>query len=71
MTRDFIDDFAEACQREGVAFVVIVQAKDGKSAFVRFSIENWKLGRDCPKSEDIKQLIESLGMDEEEGGDEE
>lgn len=66
MTRDFIDEFSEACEREGVAFVVMVQAKDGQSAFVRYSIENWKQGRNCPKSEDIKQLIDSLGMDEEE-----
>ena len=64
MTRDFLDDFSEALEKEGVAYIVIVQAKDGQSVFVRSDLENWKQGRDCPKSEDIKQLIDSLGLDD-------
>ena len=70
MTRDFLDDFTAALEKEGVAFVVIVQAKDGGSAFVRTALENWQVFGEpkVPKSENIKRLIESLGLDDEDGG---
>lgn len=65
MTRDFLDDFTAALKKEGVAYIVIVQAKNGKSAFVGSDLKKWRVHRECSKTEDIQQLIGSLGLDDE------
>lgn len=43
MTRDFLDDFSEAAEREGIPFVVLTVARCGDDTSVRASLRSWRL----------------------------
>lgn len=60
MTHDFIEQLAEACQKEGCPYFLIVQAPDGQSCHVVSDLDEWKPVGHRSKAEDLKQLIDAL-----------
>jgi hypothetical protein len=44
MTRDFIEDFKAACEKEGLPYVVFYQDHNGKDVSGSYDLTNWKTG---------------------------
>ena len=63
MTNDFVDDLTQACQKEGVPYLIIIGARDGKAAQVFSDLEHWQTGNNQTPKEDIKQLLDVIELD--------
>ena len=60
MTFDFIDALEEACDKEKVPFLVIIQSGDGERATMRVNLEHWKnANNDWSIREDVIDAIEA------------
>lgn len=72
MTNDFVDQLEEACEKEEVPYLVVVQAKDGNAAEVRSDLDGWKTCNiRVSVREDILQLLEVTAFDPGYGDEEE
>lgn len=58
MIEDFLRDFCEACEREGVNYLVIVRDPRGNGARIMSELEGWQPVTNTTIKADILQLLD-------------
>jgi len=63
MTHDFTEMLKEACEKEGLPYLIIIGTKDGKSARLIHDLRNWEQGPASSTIEDIRSIIDLVEGD--------
>lgn len=61
MTRDFLEDAADACTREGWNYLIVVAPPGAKNVLVYSNLKDWKTPEGVTIQEDIIAAAESTG----------
>jgi len=69
VTRDYFDDFIEACQKEGVGYLVFMVSSDGETVRGTWDLSMMEIDTDKSYKDDLTQMFEAMGLFDETEGD--